>query len=197
MPKAFLVKRHRATTLGSQDWEKLSDQLRGDAYVPGKGPQGLGDFPCPVCSKAFPLQRMLTHHLKCHSSVKKHVCRYCAKGFNDTFDLKRRTRTHPSEAGAAHGKQVVLSGRLFCSVPSFCCIRPYPCHVCVKAFTQRCSVESHLHKIHGVQQNYAYRERQAKLFGCEECGFTWAVGDEYYGHVRRLHPGKSLLRKYL
>uniref|UniRef100_A0A8C3FGK3 C2H2-type domain-containing protein n=1 Tax=Chrysemys picta bellii TaxID=8478 RepID=A0A8C3FGK3_CHRPI len=150
MPKAFLVKRHRAATLGSQDWGELSDQLRG--------PQGPGDFPCPVCSKAFPLQRMLTRHLKCHSLVKKHVCRYCGKGFNDTFDLKRHTRTHTG-------------------------IRPYRCHVCAK--------------IHGVQQNYAYRERRAKLFVCEECGFTCAAGEEYYGHVRRLHPGNALLRTYL
>ncbi|KAH1180717.1 putative transcription factor ovo-like protein 3 [Mauremys mutica] len=222
MPKAFLVKRHRAATLGSQDWGELSDRLRGDAYVPeasmsispaasgafpedrqsgwdgpsqrssprprpnllppdaatkyprakGKGPQGPGDFPCPVCSKAFPLQRMLTRHLKCHSLVKKHVCRYCGKGFNDTFDLKRHTRTHTG-------------------------IRPYRCHVCAKAFTQRCSLESHLRKIHGVQQNYAYRERRAKLFVCEECGFTCTAGDEYYTHVRRLHPGNALLRKYL
>ncbi|EMP27075.1 WD repeat-containing protein 62 [Chelonia mydas] len=138
----------------------------------GKGSQGPGDFPCPGCSKAFPLQRMLTRHLKCHSSVKKHVCRYCGKGFNDTFDLKRHTRTHTG-------------------------IRPYRCHVCAKAFTQRCSLESHLRKIHGVQQKYAYRERRAKLFVCEECGFTCAAGDEYDGHVRRLHPGTSLLRKYL
>uniref|UniRef100_A0A8C3T007 C2H2-type domain-containing protein n=1 Tax=Chelydra serpentina TaxID=8475 RepID=A0A8C3T007_CHESE len=142
------------------------------SLLQGKGPQGPGDFPCPVCSKAFPLQRMLTRHLKCHSSVKKHVCRYCGKGFNDTFDLKRHTRTHTG-------------------------IRPYRCHVCAKAFTQRCSLESHLRKIHGVQQNYAYRERRAKLFVCEECGFTCAAGAEYDGHVRRLHPGHALLHKYL
>uniref|UniRef100_A0A8C8VEB8 C2H2-type domain-containing protein n=1 Tax=Pelusios castaneus TaxID=367368 RepID=A0A8C8VEB8_9SAUR len=143
-----------------------------NSLLQGKGPQGPSDFPCPVCSKAFPLQRMLTRHLKSHSSVKKHVCQYCAKGFNDTFDLKRHTRTHTG-------------------------IRPYRCHVCAKAFTQRCSLESHLRKIHGVQQNYAYRERRAKLFVCEECGFTCAAGGEYYGHVRRLHPGNTLLRKHV
>uniref|UniRef100_A0A452I208 C2H2-type domain-containing protein n=1 Tax=Gopherus agassizii TaxID=38772 RepID=A0A452I208_9SAUR len=142
------------------------------SLLQGKDAQGPGDFPCPVCSKAFPLQRMLTRHLKGHSLVKKHVCRYCGKGFNDTFDLKRHTRTHTG-------------------------IRPYRCHVCAKAFTQRCSLESHLRKIHGVQQNYAYRERRAKLFVCEECGFTCAAGDEYYTHVRRLHPGNTLLHKYL
>nr|XP_025044649.1 putative transcription factor ovo-like protein 3 [Pelodiscus sinensis] len=160
MPKAFLVKRRRAAVLGSQDWGELSDQLRGDAYIPGrclvyyprrsrgewglgKGPSGPSDFPCPVCSKAFPLQRMLTRHLKCHSAVKRHVCQFCAKGFNDTFDLKRHTRTHTG-------------------------IRPYRCHVCAKAFTQRCSLESHLRKLHGLQQSYGYREARAKpLVGLE------------------------------
>ncbi|XP_075771472.1 putative transcription factor ovo-like protein 3 [Pelodiscus sinensis] len=222
MPKAFLVKRRRAAVLGSQDWGELSDQLRGDAYIPdgslhvgpsasgalledktrpwdgpgrksspkasanlpppdpatedlrakGKGPSGPGDFPCPVCSKAFPLQRMLTRHLKCHSAVKRHVCQFCAKGFNDTFDLKRHTRTHTG-------------------------IRPYRCHVCAKAFTQRCSLESHLRKLHGLQQSYGYRERRAKLFVCEECGFACAAGEEYHAHLRRLHPASALLRTRL
>ncbi|KAJ6663718.1 hypothetical protein lerEdw1_009797 [Lerista edwardsae] len=120
-------------------------------------------FQCPACSKPFPLQRMLNRHLKCHSAVKRHVCRFCGKGFNDTFDLKRHLRTHTG-------------------------IRPYRCRVCDKAFTQRCSLESHLRKIHGVQQHYAYRERRSKLFVCEDCGFTCSGSDEYYGHVRQLHP---------
>ncbi|MEQ2303144.1 hypothetical protein AMECASPLE_013685 [Ameca splendens] len=53
-----------------------------------------GDFGCSLCHKIFPLQRMLTRHLKCHSVVKRHPCRFCGKGFNDTFDLKRHMRTH-------------------------------------------------------------------------------------------------------
>ncbi|XP_078518471.1 putative transcription factor Ovo-like 1 [Lissotriton helveticus] len=130
-----------------------------------------GHFVCYVCSKIFPLQRMLTRHLKCHSSIKKHVCKYCGKGFNDTFDLKRHMRTHTG-------------------------IRPYKCHICEKAFTQRCSLESHLKKIHSIQQAYAYRERRSKIFVCEECGFTSSNGDDYYLHVRELHPNSPMLRKY-
>ncbi|MBN3305470.1 OVO regulator, partial [Amia calva] len=129
------------------------------------------DYLCLVCNKVFPLQRMLTRHLKCHSMVKKHVCRYCAKGFNDTFDLKRHMRTHTG-------------------------IRPYRCELCEKAFTQRCSLESHLKKIHGVRQQYAYRERRSKIFVCEDCGFTSTHGDEYYLHIRERHPGSPALRRY-
>uniref|UniRef100_A0A8C9SGC2 Zgc:171929 n=1 Tax=Scleropages formosus TaxID=113540 RepID=A0A8C9SGC2_SCLFO len=130
-----------------------------------------GDFLCAVCHKVFPLQRMLTRHLKCHSLVKRHLCRYCGKGFNDTFDLKRHMRTHTG-------------------------IRPYRCDLCEKAFTQRCSLESHLRKIHGVTQQYAYRQRRSKIFVCEDCGFTSARPDDYFQHVRQQHPGSPALRRY-
>uniref|UniRef100_A0A673B4D8 Zgc:171929 n=1 Tax=Sphaeramia orbicularis TaxID=375764 RepID=A0A673B4D8_9TELE len=130
-----------------------------------------GDFVCSVCHKVFPLQRMLTRHLKCHSLVKRHPCRFCGKGFNDTFDLKRHMRTHTG-------------------------IRPYKCELCEKAFTQRCSLESHMRKIHGVHQQYAYRQRRSKIFVCEDCGYTSSRPDEYFLHVRQCHPGSPALRRY-
>uniref|UniRef100_A0A3Q3N4I2 Zgc:171929 n=1 Tax=Mastacembelus armatus TaxID=205130 RepID=A0A3Q3N4I2_9TELE len=132
---------------------------------------GSGDFVCSVCHKVFPLQRMLTRHLKCHSLVKRHPCRFCGKGFNDTFDLKRHMRTHTG-------------------------IRPYKCELCEKAFTQRCSLESHMRKIHGVHQQYAYRQRRSKIFVCEDCGYTSSRPDEYFLHVRQCHPSSPALRRY-
>ncbi|XP_072230945.1 transcription factor Ovo-like 2 [Leuresthes tenuis] len=130
-----------------------------------------GDFVCSMCHKIFPLQRMLTRHLKCHSLVKRHPCRFCGKGFNDTFDLKRHMRTHTG-------------------------IRPYKCELCEKAFTQRCSLESHMRKIHGVHQKYAYRQRRSKIFVCEDCGYTSSRPDEYFLHVRQRHPSSPALRRY-
>ncbi|XP_037333652.2 putative transcription factor ovo-like protein 3 [Pungitius pungitius] len=132
---------------------------------------GSGDFVCPMCYKIFPLQRMLTRHLKCHNLVKRHPCRFCGKGFNDTFDLKRHMRTHTG-------------------------IRPYKCELCEKAFTQRCSLESHMRKIHSVHQQYAYRQRRSKIFVCEDCGYTSSRPDEYFLHVRQCHPGSPALRRY-
>ncbi|XP_070839610.1 putative transcription factor ovo-like protein 3 [Chaetodon trifascialis] len=163
------------------DWSTL--MLRGPFYHPStlalvsrakprpRTSPGSGDFVCSVCHKIFPLQRMLTRHLKCHSLVKRHPCRFCGKGFNDTFDLKRHMRTHTG-------------------------IRPYKCELCEKAFTQRCSLESHMRKIHGVQQQYAYRQRRSKIFVCEDCGYTSSRPDEYFLHVRQCHPGSPALRRY-
>jgi len=95
-------------------------------------------FVCRICSKAFSLQRLLNRHMKCHSDVKRYLCTFCGKGFNDTFDLKRHTRTHTG-------------------------VRPYRCNLCEKSFTQRCSLESHCLKVHGVQHQYAYKERRTKV----------------------------------
>lgn len=95
-------------------------------------------FACQICAKAFTLQRLLNRHMKCHSDIKRYLCTFCGKGFNDTFDLKRHTRTHTG-------------------------VRPYKCNLCEKSFTQRCSLESHCLKVHGVQHQYAYKERRTKV----------------------------------
>ncbi|KAG8524387.1 putative transcription factor ovo-like protein 3 [Galemys pyrenaicus] len=129
------------------------------------GPRGPGTLCCPLCPKAFPLQRMLTRHLKCHSPARRHVCRCCGKGFHDAFDLKRHMRTHTG-------------------------IRPFRCGACGRAFTQRCSLEAHLAKVHGQPASYAYRERREKLHVCEDCGFTSARPEAYAQH-RALHRAAS------
>lgn len=55
-----------------------------------------------VCQKAFHHQRMLNRHIKCHSDTKRHLCSFCGKGFNDTFDLKRHVRTHTGRYAPRH-----------------------------------------------------------------------------------------------
>ncbi|KAL7980736.1 hypothetical protein Chor_001890, partial [Crotalus horridus] len=55
--------------------------------------------------------------------------------------------------------------------------------LCNQGFTQRCSLESHLRKIHRLPQIYGYRERRTKLFVCEGCGFTCSTSDEYHRHT--------------
>lgn len=73
-------------------------------------------------------------------------------------------------------------------------VRPYKCTLCDKAFTQRCSLESHMKKIHSVMLKYAYKERRNKLYVCEECGHTAATQDELLLHLHTLHPDSPLLK---
>jgi ovo len=128
--------------------ENIPGRLREEEPVPPKkqAPSSSssseadveGKFSCHICSKSFALQRLLNRHMKCHSDIKRYLCTFCGKGFNDTFDLKRHTRTHTG-------------------------VRPYKCNLCEKSFTQRCSLESHCLKVHGVQHQYAYKERRTKV----------------------------------
>ncbi|XP_018336309.1 transcriptional regulator ovo isoform X2 [Agrilus planipennis] len=132
---------------------------------------GSSSFCCRVCNKTFTLQRLLNRHMKCHSDIKRYLCTFCGKGFNDTFDLKRHTRTHTG-------------------------VRPYKCNLCEKSFTQRCSLESHCLKVHGVQHQYAYKERRAKMYVCEECGHTTNEPEIHYLHLKEKHPYSPALLKF-
>ncbi|CAG7823388.1 unnamed protein product, partial [Allacma fusca] len=132
---------------------------------------GTGKLACRICGKGFNLQRLLNRHLKCHSDVKRYLCTFCGKGFNDTFDLKRHTRTHTG-------------------------VRPYKCNMCEKSFTQRCSLESHCLKVHGMQHQYAYKERRTKVYVCEECGHTTGEPEVHYIHLKENHPYSPALLKF-
>lgn len=129
-------------------------------------------FICKKCSKKFTLKRLLKRHLKCHSEVKRYLCIICGKGFNDTFDLKRHTRVHTG-------------------------VRPYKCDIdnCGKSFTQRCSLESHCLKVHGVGFGYGYKERRVKTYVCEECGHTTGNAEEHCLHLIENHPHSDTLNK--
>ena len=70
-------------------------------------------------------------------------------------------------------------------------VRPYRCERCGKAFTQRCSLESHERKIHAVRLQYAYKERRTKLYVCELCGHTSAETDAQARHMRAAHPAAA------
>ncbi|OAF71189.1 hypothetical protein A3Q56_01077 [Intoshia linei] len=104
---------------------------------------------CKICTKKFKMVKLLYRHLNSHSAIKKFICSICFKGFNDTFDLKRHTRIHTG-------------------------IRPFQCNEidCNKQFSQRCSLEAHQIKIHGIKSAYMHKQRRNKMFICEICGET-------------------------
>ncbi|XP_053971573.1 transcriptional regulator ovo isoform X1 [Hylaeus volcanicus] len=155
---------------GQRQAAATREEERAARPPPGKD-DDPNRFTCRVCSKNFSLQRLLNRHMKCHSDVKRYLCTFCGKGFNDTFDLKRHTRTHTG-------------------------VRPYKCNLCEKSFTQRCSLESHCLKVHGVQHQYAYKERRTKVYVCEECGHTTQEPEVHYLHLKDKHPYSPALLKF-
>lgn len=145
------------------------------------------EFVCGLCMKTFKLQRLLNRHLKNHSQLKRYLCTFCGKGFNDTFDLKRHTRTHT-------GKLILeFLSNLICSLKG---VRPFKCDQCEKAFTQRCSLESHQRKVHGFNHSYGYKSRRNKLYVCEDCGHTSTDPTNHYEHIKNFHPYSPLLHRY-
>jgi hypothetical protein len=72
-------------------------------------------------------------------------------------------------------------------------VRPYKCECCEKAFTQRCSLESHCRKIHGQALPFTFNERRAKLYVCEECGDSTSNIEDHFRHLRAQHPGHPAL----
>ncbi|XP_060812593.1 transcriptional regulator ovo isoform X2 [Bombus pascuorum] len=155
---------------GQRQAAATREEERAARPPPGKD-DDPNRFTCRVCTKNFSLQRLLNRHMKCHSDVKRYLCTFCGKGFNDTFDLKRHTRTHTG-------------------------VRPYKCNLCEKSFTQRCSLESHCLKVHGVQHQYAYKERRTKVYVCEECGHTTQEPEVHYLHLKDKHPYSPALLKF-
>ena len=74
-------------------------------------------------------------------------------------------------------------------------VRPYKCHMCDKAFTQRCSLESHCRKIHGIEFRFTYKERRGKVYVCEDCGHVTNDPEDHFVHIKESHPyNPALLR---
>ena len=104
---------------------------------------------------------------------------------------KRRERTHY----LPHSRMVTILVCYIVTIISRVCVRsgvrPYRCSRCDKAFTQRCSLESHERKLHGIQLIYGYKQRRGKLHVCEDCGFASDNAQNYYQHVADVHPHRG------
>jgi ovo-like protein len=75
-------------------------------------------------------------------------------------------------------------------------VRPFKCTHCEKAFTQRCSLESHQRKVHGYNHTYGYKIRRNKLYVCEDCGQTSTDPTNHYEHIKNFHPYSPLVHRY-
>ncbi|XP_014679835.1 PREDICTED: protein ovo-like [Priapulus caudatus] len=120
----------------------------------------------------------------------KFLCKICSK----VVLLQRLLNTDTNEVPSSFNTiPVYLRDTLR---PRDTGVRPYQCGHCEKRFTQRCSLESHARKVHGVQQCYAYKERRSKIYVCEDCGHTSMDPELHYVHLKQRHPHSPSLLKY-
>lgn len=109
-------------------------------------------FPCPQCSRAYPLERLLRHHINIshnktrnflctscgkrfltpgelrihmniHLGMKPHVCQDCGKGFSAKYNLRQHRVVHTKE-------------------------KWYRCKYCDKGFSQHTSMQIHVKGVH-------------------------------------------------
>src|SRR6218665_77108 len=74
-------------------------------------------------------------------------------------------------------------------------VRPYKCESCDKAFTQRCSLESHSRKVHGMQLSFNFKQRRTKMYVCEDCGHFTDDPEDFYSHLKNNHPNSMALQR--
>ncbi|KAG1940631.1 putative transcription factor Ovo-like [Pimephales promelas] len=174
MPRAFLVKKVNIVT-GKRSWSEIPDSSRGES---GDIPESL--FPPYV-------------HEVSEGNIAEYSCFTTAQNKFLTAKLPSSAAqgqlNHKPECRIRTQRVPYLRSKIKDMISLFSHFQ------ITTAFTQRCSLESHLKKIHAITQQYAYKERRDKLYVCEECGLTAQTRDSLQNHLQADHPQRLILRK--
>ncbi|XP_033009818.1 zinc finger protein 335 [Lacerta agilis] len=140
-------------------------------------------FPCPVCSRVYPMQKRLTQHMKTHSTEKPHMCDKCGKSFKKRYTFKMHLLTHI---------QPVANRRFKCEFCDHVCEdkklllkhqlmhihdKPYRCSLCPYATVREDFLLSHM----------AVKHTGGKPFACEFCHFTTKHKKNLRLHIQCRH----------
>lgn len=162
----------RHSTVHSRDRKKRAEP-----------PPKLSSFPCPVCSRVYPMQKRLTQHMKTHSTEKPHMCDKCGKSFKKRYTFKMHLLTHIQAIAnrrfkcefcdyACEDKKVLLNHQL-----SHVNDKPYKCSFCKYATFREDFLVSHV----------AVKHTGGKPFACEYCHFTTKHKKNLRLHVQCRH----------
>ncbi|XP_067410017.1 LOW QUALITY PROTEIN: zinc finger protein 335 [Emydura macquarii macquarii] len=146
-------------------------------------PPKLNSFPCPVCSRVYPMQKRLTQHMKTHSTEKPHMCDKCGKSFKKRYTFKMHLLTHI---------QAIANRRFKCEFCDYVCEdkkillnhqlshmndKPYKCSFCKYSTFREDFLVSHM----------AVKHTGGKPFACEYCHFTTKHKKNLRLHVQCRH----------
>ncbi|KAJ8358600.1 hypothetical protein SKAU_G00151250 [Synaphobranchus kaupii] len=141
-------------------------------------------FPCPVCSRVYPMQKRLTQHMKTHSTEKPHMCDKCGKSFKKRYTFKMHLLTHIQSYGSSRfkcefceytcdNKKLLLNHQL-----SHTTDKPFKCDYCKYSTTKEDFLVSHM----------AIKHTGEKPFSCNFCHFMTKHKKNLRLHVQCRHP---------
>ncbi|KAI1891026.1 hypothetical protein AGOR_G00159620 [Albula goreensis] len=141
-------------------------------------------FPCPVCSRVYPMQKRLTQHMKTHSTEKPHMCDKCGKSFKKRYTFKMHLLTHIQSYGNSRfkcefceytcdNKKLLLNHQL-----SHTTDKPFKCDYCKYSTTKEDFLVSHM----------AIKHTGEKPFSCDFCHFMTKHKKNLRLHVQCRHP---------
>ena len=173
-------------------WENVRSHLRR-MHCPRR-------FSCPVCNKAFGVNRDLNTHLNTHE--KKHRCNICQKSFSTRHymgrHMKEQHNGHKETQGTSRCKSdpvPAVPTMLGCDQCSYMTEKKVnltihkrrwhqekniPCPKCDKMFGQKLDLKDHIARVHGDG------------FTCEKCGKELKTKVALQQHNARKHLGVVL-----
>ncbi|XP_064160672.1 zinc finger protein 335 isoform X3 [Anguilla rostrata] len=169
----------RHSAVHNKDKKKKTDMVIPDVSQVPRNTQ----FPCPVCSRVYPMQKRLTQHMKTHSTEKPHMCDKCGKSFKKRYTFKMHLLTHIQTYGnrfkcefceyTCDNKKLLLNHQL-----SHTTDKPFKCDYCKYSTTKEDFLVSHM----------AIKHTGEKPFSCDFCHFMTKHKKNLRLHVQCRHP---------
>ncbi|XP_072519484.1 hypermethylated in cancer 1 like [Salminus brasiliensis] len=138
---------------------------RQESYL--KQPQGDNPYVCIPCGKGFPSSESLNTHVESHIDVEIDGTKEEEEADEDS------AAPPPQETLVTTDKSPLKSHK------ELDALRPFPCNICGKMFTQRGTMTRHMRSHLGL-----------KPFACEECGMRFTRQYRLTEHMR-VHSGEK------
>lgn len=156
---------HKQTQDGGSNGASPNFVYRQESYI--EPSQEDNSYVCIPCGKGFPSSESLNSHVESHTDSDVNLCRD-----------KEEVEEDPPATGAQEPLEIVDKSPLK-PYKELDTLRPFPCNICGKMFTQRGTMTRHMRSHLGL-----------KPFACEECGMRFTRQYRLTEHMR-VHSGEK------
>ena len=145
---------------------------------------------CTLCGRMFTKKSSLNMHQRSHTGEKPFQCSFCGEKFTrKSSQKKHESRKHsgmnPEHSGLNPEFNYYRDNSFIkrtTIIPQICIKEEklWPCHLCAKLLSDKSSLNSHLHSVHGGN----------KPFECAQCGQRFTKKSSLNMH-RLIHTGEK------